>query len=50
MNAKNIRCLVQNYFIDTEGNILSDKISENYYNALTDEQMKVWNEIWGVEY
>ena len=89
MNAKNIRCLVQNYFIDTEGNILSDKISEkyfggkkaldlseeqlewaklaaedelnmswssfdefmeNYYNALTDGQMKVWNEIWGVEY
>lgn len=89
MNAKNIRCLVQNYFIDTDGNILSDKISEkyfggkkaldlseeqlewaklaaedelnmswssfdefmeNYYNALTDGQMKVWNEIWGVEY
>lgn len=89
MNAKNIRCLVQNYFIDTEGNVLSDKIAdkyfdgekslklsseqlewakaaaedsnnmsdmtyeefiESYYNALTADQMQVWNDIWGVEY
>ena len=33
MNAKNIRCLVQNYFIDTEGNVLSDKISDEYFDG-----------------
>ena len=88
MNAKNIRCLVQNYFIDAEGNVLSKKIADKYfggkksiglskkqlewaqaavndtnntndmtyekfmelYGELSDEQMRVWNEIWGVEY
>ena len=88
MNDKNIRCLVQNYFIDVDGTVLSDKISdkyfggadklelseeqlgwakaayedklgmemdytefiEKYYNLLTDEQMQVWRDIWGVEY
>ena len=33
MNSKNIRCLVQNYFIDTEGNVLSDKISDEYFDG-----------------
>ena len=45
MNAKNIRCLVQNYFIDTEGNVLSDKISDEYFDGkksikLSDEQLE----------
>ena len=45
MNAKNIRCLVQNYFIDTDGNILSDKISEKYFGGkkaldLSEEQLE----------
>lgn len=45
MNAKNIRCLVQNYFIDTEGKVLSDKIADKYFGgekslALSSEQLE----------
>lgn len=33
MDRKNIRCLVQNYFIDKDGNILSEKIADTYFDG-----------------
>lgn len=48
MNSKNIRCLVQNYFIDKDGNVLSDKIADKYFDGekalkLSSEQLE-WAE------